>query len=68
MENKSTLENLRCQVKIPSSLQQIYKDNFVIAAYFTTLSTPPITPKGPRPFFCEKILKTAISIAMSKKF
>jgi len=27
-----------------------------------------LTPKGPRPFFCEKTLKTAISITMSKKF
>jgi len=26
-----------------------------------------LTPKGPRPFFCEKTLKTAISIAKSKK-
>jgi len=27
-----------------------------------------LTPKGPRLFFCRKTLKTAISIAMSKKF
>jgi len=26
-----------------------------------------LTPKGPRPFFCKKTFKTAISIAMSKK-
>jgi len=26
-----------------------------------------LTPKGPRPFFCKKTLKTAISIAKSKK-
>jgi len=26
-----------------------------------------LTPKGPRPFFCKKTLKTTISIAKSKK-
>jgi len=38
-----------------------------VSKIFDAQKMPFLTPKGPRPFFCEKTLKTAISIAKSIK-
>jgi len=60
--------NLYLVSKFDEHLTKIdYIGPYLLFLVYVEWTIGTLTPKGPRPFFCQKTLKTAISIAKSKK-